>query len=111
MDPQRLREKRVISWHDRASAVGQQPVESFRHCWSKEGKRRRGSARKMGKTPVPLRDKYTKIGEEGIALGENYYEKRESALKKGERLSLLSEGQAWAGSPDRRCILGTPREL
>lgn len=60
----------------------------------------------MDKTPVPLRDKYTKIGEVGIALGENNYEQRESALTNGERLSLLSEGQAWPGSPGRRCILG-----
>lgn len=33
--------------------------------------------------------------------------KEEPALMTGERRSLLSEGQAWPGSPGGRCRVGT----
>lgn len=99
------------SWQDRASALGQERVESFKHYWSEEGKRRRGSARKMGKTPVLLRARYTITGEEEIALGENNQQERESALRSGERHSLLSEGQAWSGNQTDAAFWETARTV
>lgn len=48
-----------------------------------------------------------KLGKADLQREKTTSRKEESALRKGESRSLLSEGQAWSGKPGRRRIWGT----
>ena len=72
-----------------ASALGQEAVGSFRHCWDKEEKRGQGSEGEMKKNPAPLQDDCSKMG-----AGEWHWEKTASEGKKNRSEAFPPEREA-----------------